>query len=218
MQSYPSAAAPSAANDLVRPSLSRATLLLFAIASGLAVANVYFAHPLLDVMSDDMGLKRSTAGLIIASSQVGYAIGLIFLVPLGDLFDRRKLILAHFLLSVLSLLAIGFCRKCYHVVACNGRDGSSGSRHTGACCLCGEPCRSDAARSCGGDCHKRHRTWHIAGTRHSWRAHRYWRMAQRLLQFRSTHIADFASSMAQPAHDRIARRPASPTPHLFCHL
>jgi len=108
MQSYLSAAAPSAANDLVRPSLSRATLLLFAIASGLAVANVYFAHPLLDVMSDDMGLKRSRAGLIIASSQVGYAIGLIFLVPLGDLFDRRKLILAHFLLSVLSLLAIGF--------------------------------------------------------------------------------------------------------------
>ncbi|MCM0750536.1 MFS transporter [Brucella pseudogrignonensis] len=92
----------------MRPSLSRATLLLFAIASGLAVANVYFAHPLLDVMSDDMGLKRSRAGLIIASSQVGYAIGLIFLVPLGDLFDRRKLILAHFLLSVLSLLTIGF--------------------------------------------------------------------------------------------------------------
>ena len=108
MQSYLSAAAPSAANDLVCPSLSRATLLLFAIASGLAVTNVYFAHPLLDVMSDDMGLKRATAGLIIASSQVGYAIGLIFLVPLGDLFDRRKLILAHFLLSVLSLLAIGF--------------------------------------------------------------------------------------------------------------
>ncbi|EMG53714.1 major facilitator superfamily transporter [Ochrobactrum sp. CDB2] len=108
MQSYLSAAAPSAANDRVRPSLSRATLLLFAIASGLAVANVYFAHPLLDVMSDDMGLKRSRAGLIIASSQVGYAIGLIFLVPLGDLFDRRKLILAHFLLSVLSLLTIGF--------------------------------------------------------------------------------------------------------------
>lgn len=108
MQSSPTAAAPSAANDLVCPSLSQATLLLFAIASGLAVANVYFAHPLLDVMADDMGLKRSTAGLIIAASQIGYAIGLIFLVPLGDLFDRRKLILAHFLLSVLSLLAIGF--------------------------------------------------------------------------------------------------------------
>jgi len=108
MTSSVDAAAPSAVNDLARPALSKATLLLFAIASGLAVANVYFAHPLLDVMADDMGLKRSTAGLIVAASQIGYAIGLIFLVPLGDLFDRRKLIIAHFLLSALSLLAIGF--------------------------------------------------------------------------------------------------------------
>lgn len=112
MQSSPAAAAVlPAANTAVHPSLSRATLLLFAIASGLAVANVYFAHPLLDVMADDMGLKRSTAGLIVAASQIGYAIGLIFLVPLGDLFDRRKLILAHFLLSVLSLLAVGFAEN-----------------------------------------------------------------------------------------------------------
>lgn len=112
MQSSPAAAAVlPAANAAVHPSLSRATLLLFAIASGLAVANVYFAHPLLDVMADDMGLKRSTAGLIVTASQIGYAIGLIFLVPLGDLFDRRKLILAHFLLSVLSLLAVGFAEN-----------------------------------------------------------------------------------------------------------
>lgn len=108
MPPSPDAAAPPAVNNLARPTLSKATLLLFAIASGLAVANVYFAHPLLDVMADDMGLKRSTAGLIVAASQIGYAIGLIFLVPLGDLFDRRKLILTHFVLSALSLLAIGF--------------------------------------------------------------------------------------------------------------
>ncbi|HHV67728.1 MAG TPA: MFS transporter, partial [Ochrobactrum intermedium] len=100
-------AAALSANPDARP-LSSATLLLFAAASGLAVANVYFAHPLLDVMADDLGLKRSTAGLIVAASQIGYALGLIFLVPLGDLFNRRKLILAHFLLSVLSLIAIGF--------------------------------------------------------------------------------------------------------------
>ncbi len=101
------AAAALSANPDARP-LSSATLLLFATASGLAVANVYFAHPLLDVMADDLGLKRSTAGLIVAASQIGYALGLIFLVPLGDLFNRRKLIIAHFLLSVLSLIAIGF--------------------------------------------------------------------------------------------------------------
>jgi predicted MFS family arabinose efflux permease len=108
--SYHAAATP-AANPVARPSLSSATLLLFAVASGLAVANVYFAHPLLDVMADDLGLERATAGLIVAASQVGYALGLIFLVPLGDLFDRRKLIIGHFLLSGLALTAIGFAEN-----------------------------------------------------------------------------------------------------------
>ena len=108
MQPSTDAAATLSANPDARPLLSSAVLFLFAAASGLAVANVYFAHPLLDVMADDLGLKRSTAGLIVAASQIGYALGLIFLVPLGDLFNRRKLIIAHFLLSVLSLIAIGF--------------------------------------------------------------------------------------------------------------
>ncbi|WP_449414880.1 MFS transporter [Ochrobactrum teleogrylli] len=107
MQISPDAAAQAAANSDARPSLSTPTLLLFAIASGLAVANVYFAHPLLDVMADDIGLDRSTAGLIVGASQIGYGLGLIFLVPLGDLFDRRKLIVAHFLLSSLTLAAVG---------------------------------------------------------------------------------------------------------------
>ncbi|YBV96301.1 MFS transporter [Phyllobacteriaceae bacterium JZ32] len=103
--SYDAAAIPSA-NANARP--APATLLLFAMASGLAVANVYFAHPLLDMMADDLGLSRATAGLIVAASQIGYALGLVFLVPLGDLFDRRKLIVGHFLLSALALLSIGF--------------------------------------------------------------------------------------------------------------
>ncbi|MDH7788468.1 putative MFS family arabinose efflux permease [Ochrobactrum sp. 19YEA23] len=107
MQTSPDAAVQTAANSDARPSLSTTTLLLFAIASGLAVANVYFAHPLLDVMADDIGLDRSTAGLIVGASQIGYGLGLIFLVPLGDLFDRRKLIVAHFLLSSLTLAAVG---------------------------------------------------------------------------------------------------------------
>ncbi|URQ75101.1 MAG: MFS transporter [Candidatus Ochrobactrum gambitense] len=111
MQISPDAAVQTAANSDARPSLSTTTLLLFAIASGLAVANVYFAHPLLDVMADDIGLDRSTAGLIVGASQIGYGLGLIFLVPLGDLFDRRKLIVAHFLLSSLTLAAVGIARQ-----------------------------------------------------------------------------------------------------------
>lgn len=81
--------------------------LLFAIASGLAVANAYYAHPILDVVADDMGLSRAHAGWIVAVTQIGYGLGLVLLVPLGDLFDRRRLIVAQSLLSALMLLLIG---------------------------------------------------------------------------------------------------------------
>lgn len=95
-----------AATEAARP-LSRLIVLLFAAASGLAVANAYFAHPLLDVMADDLGLARSHAGLIVALTQVGYGLGLILLVPVGDLVDRRKLVAGQSLLSVVALVTIG---------------------------------------------------------------------------------------------------------------
>lgn len=88
--------------------LSRALALLFAAASGLAVANAYFAHPLLDVMADDLDLPRATVGLVVGATQVGYGLGLILLVPVGDLVDRRKLVIIQSLLMVLALLSVGF--------------------------------------------------------------------------------------------------------------
>ncbi len=88
--------------------LTRATIFLFAVASGLAVANAYFAHPLLDVMADDLKLSRTAAGLIVGATQLGYGLGLILLVPLGDLVDRCKLIIVQSLLSVAALLCVGF--------------------------------------------------------------------------------------------------------------
>lgn len=97
---------PATAGDAVP--LAGGQVLLFALASGLAVANVYFAHPLLDVMADDLGLSRAAAGLIVGAAQVGYGLGLVLLVPLGDLIDRRKLIIAQSLLSVLALICVAF--------------------------------------------------------------------------------------------------------------
>ncbi|WP_262299868.1 MFS transporter [Microvirga sesbaniae] len=90
------------------PALSRSVMLLFAIASGLAVANVYYAHPLLDIMADDLGMSRAITGMIVAVTQVGYGLGLILLVPLGDLIDRRRLVVGQSLLSVLALVSVGF--------------------------------------------------------------------------------------------------------------
>src|SRR5690606_32051719 len=93
--------------DTQVPVLTRPVTLLFAVASGLAVANAYFAHPLLDVMADDLGLTHAVAGLIVGATQLGYALGLILLVPLGDLIDRRRLIVGQSLLSVLALGCVG---------------------------------------------------------------------------------------------------------------
>jgi predicted MFS family arabinose efflux permease len=80
--------------------LPRATIWLFAIAAGLSVANIYYAQPLLDVMANDLDITPSAIGLMVTLTQIGYALGLVFVVPLGDLLDRRRLIVAQTLLSV----------------------------------------------------------------------------------------------------------------------
>jgi len=72
-------------------SLSRGLLLLMAAATGLSVANNYFAQPLLDLLSRELRLSTTAAGMIITAAQVGYGLGLLLLVPLGDLVERRRL-------------------------------------------------------------------------------------------------------------------------------
>jgi predicted MFS family arabinose efflux permease len=84
-------------------SLDRRLVLLLAVACGAAVANLYYAQPLLDVIARDLGVSPGTAGLVVTSSQVGYAAGLLLLVPLGDLLDRRKMIARLLLLCAVGL-------------------------------------------------------------------------------------------------------------------
>jgi predicted MFS family arabinose efflux permease len=85
--------------------LSRAATLFFAVAAGIAVSNVYFAQPLLVSIGHDFGLGAGALGLVVTATQVGYGIGLFLLVPLGDLVNRRRLIVAQFGLMALALLA-----------------------------------------------------------------------------------------------------------------
>lgn len=89
------------------PGLSGMTALVFAIACGLSVANVYFAHPLLDAMAHDFAIAPASVGIVVTVTQIGYALGLFFIVPLGDLFDRRKLIAGQAVLSAMALIAVG---------------------------------------------------------------------------------------------------------------
>jgi len=74
------------------PGMSRGLVVLFAIATGQAVASNYLAQPLLHTISHELHVSSGVAGLIVTTAQVGYAAGLILLLPLGDLFERRRLI------------------------------------------------------------------------------------------------------------------------------
>jgi predicted MFS family arabinose efflux permease len=69
------------------------------VATGLAVASNYYAQPLLDTIARAFSLSASSAGFIVTAAQLGYAAGLLFLVPLGDMFERRRLIVSMTLLA-----------------------------------------------------------------------------------------------------------------------
>jgi predicted MFS family arabinose efflux permease len=86
-------------------SLSPSLVLLMAIGCGAAVANIYYAQPLLSTIAHEFSISDGTAGLLVTASQVGYAAGLVLLVPLGDLFERRRLITRILLITALALAA-----------------------------------------------------------------------------------------------------------------
>ncbi|MEV0144462.1 MFS transporter [Nonomuraea sp. NPDC050733] len=84
--------------------LSRGLLLLMSVATGLAVAGNYFAQPLLDLIGRELAIGPSRAALLVTAAQVGYALGLILLVPLGDLVERRRLAVSLYAVTAVFLL------------------------------------------------------------------------------------------------------------------
>ncbi|HWW06379.1 MFS transporter [Collimonas sp.] len=80
-------------------------ILLLAFACGLIVANIYYAQPLAGPIGAALGLSPAATGLIVTLTQIGYGAGLLFIVPLGDLLETRRLVLTLIGLATLSLLA-----------------------------------------------------------------------------------------------------------------
>jgi predicted MFS family arabinose efflux permease len=95
------------AGNVRLPGVSSTLTLLFSATCALAVANVYFAQPLLDSMAESLGVASGMIGVVVTATQAGYALGLLLIVPLGDLVNRRRLILSQILLSAIALAAVG---------------------------------------------------------------------------------------------------------------
>ncbi len=90
--------------DAVAPAqLDHTLILLFALTGGLAVGNLYWAQPLLADIAGTLGFSPTRAGALITTTQLGYACGILLLVPLGDTLNRQRLIPGMMLCAALAL-------------------------------------------------------------------------------------------------------------------
>ena len=87
--------------------LPASLLWTLAIIAGISVANLYYNQPLLNRISEDLEVTEFVANLIPMTTQIGYAAGLLFIIPLGDLYSRRIIIAVNFLLLSVSMFGIG---------------------------------------------------------------------------------------------------------------
>ncbi|MCE9980989.1 MFS transporter [Leclercia adecarboxylata] len=104
-------------NLQLRTGVSTSLAWLFAIASGLSVANVYYAQPLLDALARDFGISHAAVGGVITATQLGCALALLFLVPLGDRVDRRRLMAMQMLALTFALVAVGMAQSTLALLA-----------------------------------------------------------------------------------------------------
>lgn len=85
------------------PAITPRLVFVFAVATGMVVANLYYAQPLLAAIARQFHASAAQVGLIVTLTQAGYALGLLLVVPLGDLLDRRRLIVTVLVATAISL-------------------------------------------------------------------------------------------------------------------
>ncbi|MBB4037161.1 putative MFS family arabinose efflux permease [Dysgonomonas hofstadii] len=94
-----------------RQYLSKGTLWLMTIGAGLVVANNYYNQPLLGMISRELGESEAATSKVAMFTQVGYAAGLLLIIPLGDMFKRKQIVLIDFIFIIASLLVFAFSRS-----------------------------------------------------------------------------------------------------------
>ena len=87
--------------------LTNGLILLLATSTGLAVASLYYSQPILGVIASRLNVGEATVGLVPTLTQLGYALGILLLAPLGDRYDRKHIILAKASVLTLALLCAG---------------------------------------------------------------------------------------------------------------
>lgn len=91
--------------------ISNWLMFLLAGACGLIVANLYYAQPLVGPISATTGISAGASGLIVTMTQIGYVVGLLFLVPLSDLIENRRLVASTLIIAVLGLIAASLAKN-----------------------------------------------------------------------------------------------------------
>ncbi|MCD8740397.1 MFS transporter [Mucilaginibacter roseus] len=94
-----------------KPALTPALTWLMAIGAGLVVANNYYNQPLLGKIAAEFKITEAKASMIAMLTQIGYATGLLLIIPLGDMLRRKKLILFDFVFIVIALLAAAWAKS-----------------------------------------------------------------------------------------------------------
>lgn len=84
--------------------IPRSLILLLAVSCGLIVANLYYSQPLVGPIREATGISAGLSGLIVTMTQLGYAAGLLFLVPLSDLIENRRLTLSILFIAIIGLV------------------------------------------------------------------------------------------------------------------
>ena len=97
---------PNLAEPKTRPALSGAAAFTMALSAGALAANLYYAQPIVALIGADLGMDPALESTIVTASQIGYALGLVLLVPLGDVLENRRLILVTMSAAVLGLVGL----------------------------------------------------------------------------------------------------------------
>jgi len=90
-----------------KPELKTTTLWVMTIATGVVVANLYYNQPLLGDIATTYHVGNGKAGQVSMITQIGYAVGMLLIVPLADMFKRKRLMVIDFAFAIIALIAAG---------------------------------------------------------------------------------------------------------------